>query len=235
MTDAWRSSRLTDEHDLTQFDCGVASLNNWLTAQALRAQRAGVARTYVWTPPNSKAVVAYYTITPTQVMRSELSNSDTGGYSVVPAYLLARLALDQTLHGQRYGTDLLLDAVEVIVRAAGHGGGRLIVVDALDAKAARFYRHHDFHPVKNDPLRLVMKVASAVAALRTAMIAVSADEGLRLASVDVYRPDGTTSAMIVTAPELRALADRIAELPAGQDVDIRAVFLDVLGRDILAD
>jgi GNAT superfamily N-acetyltransferase len=199
----------------------------------MRAQEAGTARTYVWTPPDSRRVVAYYSVTPTQVLRSEVP-ADAGGYSVVPAYLIARLALDRDLHGQGYGTDLLLDAVEVIVNASTRAAGRLIVFDAIDTNAAAFYQRQGFHAVKGDPLRLVMKMATARSVLTTAEITFSADTYLRMASLDLARPDGVTTATIVTADELRTLADRLQGL-GDADVDFRVLLLEVLGRDIFAD
>jgi hypothetical protein len=44
-------------------------------------------------------VLAYYSIAPTQVARTEITRSLAGCYSVIPGYLLARLALDERLHG----------------------------------------------------------------------------------------------------------------------------------------
>jgi len=87
-------------------------------------------------------VVAFYSIAPTQFARDELpSRSLAGGYSVVPGYLVARLALTRSLHGQGLGTQLL-----------------------LDGDAHRFYVHHDFQPIQGSH-RLLMKVATARAAL----------------------------------------------------------------------
>ena len=60
------------------------------------------------------------------------------------AYLLARLALDRQLQGQGLGTQLLLDAAELVLTASTSGGGRLLVVDAIDDRAAAFYRAHGF-------------------------------------------------------------------------------------------
>ena len=116
--------------------------------------------TYVWTPEHDDRVVAYYSITPHQVVRDEVSSGMAGGVSVIPAYLLARLALHDSLHGQGLGGDLLHDALDRIVSAAGIASGRLVVVDAIDEQAAPFYRHHDFRPVKSNPLRLVMKIST---------------------------------------------------------------------------
>src|SRR5262249_18922543 len=59
---------LSDDHDLSSFDCGVPSLNGWLRDQSQRARLAGTARTQVWTPQGSNTVVAYYSIAPTQVI-----------------------------------------------------------------------------------------------------------------------------------------------------------------------
>ena len=161
----WQTARLTAEHNIGSFDCGVPSLNDWLTGQARRAQEAGSARTWVWTAPTDNRVVAYFSTCPTQVLRAEVTGSMAGGYNTIPAFLLARLALDETLHGDGLGTHLLLDALERIVDAAGLAGGRLIVVDAIDEQAAAFYRHHGFQPVKDNPHRLVMKTATAAKTL----------------------------------------------------------------------
>lgn len=59
---------------------------------------------------------------------------------------------------------LLLDALEVIVTAADHSAGRVIVVDAIDLAAASFYEHYGFTRVGDGP-RLAMKVATARMAL----------------------------------------------------------------------
>jgi predicted GNAT family N-acyltransferase len=161
----WQSQPLKDLHDLSGFSCGVDSLNTWLQTQARRADRSDTARTYVWTEPGSPAVIAYYAIAPTQVRREGLGRSMHGGVSVIPAYLLARLAVDRSVRGQGLGGQLLRDALEVIVAAAGQAAGRLIVVDAIDQTAAAFYRHYDFQPVAGNPHRLVMKIATARQAL----------------------------------------------------------------------
>lgn len=161
----WKSQPLGGHHDLAHFDSGVGSLDVWLRTQAVRADHSDTARTYVWTGSGTHRVVTYYAITPTQIRREELSRSRTGGVSVVPGYLLARLALDRSLQGQGLGGQLLRDSLEVIVAAAGQAAGRLIVVDATDDAAAGFYRHYDFQPVVGDPHRLVMKVATARRAL----------------------------------------------------------------------
>ncbi len=155
---------LTEGHSCEALACGQRVLDAWLRSEALRAQRQGTARTYVWTPPDDSRVVAYYSVAPTQVHRKAVSSSLAGGVSVIPAYLLARLALDAALQGAGLGARLLVDALDTIVTAAEAASGRLIVVDAIDEAARAFYQHHDFRSIRGTA-RLVMKVSTARAAL----------------------------------------------------------------------
>lgn len=236
----WKSQPLAAGHDLGGFDCGVESLNVWLKSQALRAQRSDTARTYVWTSIEGGRVSAYYSIAPTQLRRDDVTGGLAGGVSVVPAYLLARLALDRSLHGQKLGSDLLFDALDIVVRAAEGAAGRLLVVDAIDERAAAFYRHHDFVPVKDRPLRLVMKVSTARNALGVADVAVTHSDAAQLISMEWRMPDGSSVPIVVSPDEMRRLVDRISEIAGAQGthhvrLDIREVMLQALGRDPFAD
>ena len=166
----WTSARLTADHDTERFDSGQVELDRWLRQHAVRAASQGTAVTWVWTAADSAEVVAFVSTAPTQVLRDSVMASQAGGVSVVPAYLIARLALDRSLHGQGLGGQLLLDALERILSAAEQVGGRLIVVDAIDEAAASFYSRYDLLPTGRAeaatyPRRLVMKVATARAAL----------------------------------------------------------------------
>ncbi len=161
MSTQYESVALSGQHDLAGFDCGVPSLNGWLVEQALRAQQAGTARTFVWvTAEVPEQVWAYFSLAPTEVSRDALTRGQSSGYGTVPGYLLARLAVHTDLRGLGYGGQVLVDALSRAASAAETGGGRLVVVDALDDAAASFYRHYDFTPVKNNPRRLVLKMAN---------------------------------------------------------------------------
>jgi len=143
------SQVLGDDHHLDAFTCAKPPLDAWLQSQARRAQSAGTARTYVWTRPRSSAVLAYFSIAPTQVVRSQVPRPLTGGYSVIPAYLLARLALDHTLQGRGLGGQT----------AAGRRG--------RDHRRRHGGRRHDVISVGPSP-RLYLKVATAETVLAKA-------------------------------------------------------------------
>ena len=161
----WRSEALDEDHDLREFESGQVALDGWLRDEARRAHVAGTARVTVWRSVDNPVVVAFHAVAPTQFKRRDLPpRSMSAGYSIVPGYVISRLAVDRSLHGQGLGTQLLLDALERIVDASDVAGGRLIAVDAIDEGAHAFYRHHDFQPVAGSS-RLVMKIATARAAL----------------------------------------------------------------------
>lgn len=157
------STGITAEYDLSQFDCGKEVLNKWLQTKALSSDKGMTSRTYVWVVGNDPAVKAYYSIAPTLVDRiaDGFDASLGAGLRSVPAFLLAKFALDRSLHNQGLGKELLVDAVSKIMGAAQASGGRLIVVDAIDDEAFRFYRKHNFIPVTNTENRLVIKMSTA--------------------------------------------------------------------------
>ena len=156
------SELLNDQHGLEEFDSGEPSLDTWLKDHARRAAQQGTASTHVWTGGTTNNVLAFYSVAPTQVARDDVSSAAAGGNSIIPAYLIGRLALDRSLRGKKFGVQLLLDALEVIVAAASTSGGRLVVVDALNDNADGFYRTNGFAPTNTDG-RLVMKVSTAAA------------------------------------------------------------------------
>lgn len=159
----WKSTEITRAHDLGVFDCGNPDLNLWLRNSALEANSKGTSRTYVWTAGDDPIVRAYYAIAPTAVIsdRDGLSKSMSTGLSAVPGFLLAKFALDQTLHGKGLGEQLLVDAVTRIMGASQASGGRLIVADAIDESAHGFYTRYGFNPVQQTKRRLVMKLSTA--------------------------------------------------------------------------
>lgn len=122
----------------------------------------------VWCEPESGVVVAYFAITPTLIAPDEISRSARGGYSSpIPGYLIAKLALAQSMTGRGLGGELLLDALETVAAAANAGAGRLVVVDSLDDRAFGFYQHHGFTPI-GDTMRLFARISDVAASIAAA-------------------------------------------------------------------
>lgn len=160
---AYVSEALQATHDVSTFDSGKPDLDTWLHQHALATEARRTGRTFVWA--DGRRIVAYYTIAAHLIVREDLPRNIGRGNPVqIPAVLLARLALDKTLHGQGHGSVLLADALQRILLATQIVAARFVVVDALDEAAHGFYEHHGFKAIP-DSMRLVQKVSDIAAAL----------------------------------------------------------------------
>lgn len=162
---SYRVEPLDDGHHLEKFTCGHPELDEWLVRHARNATHQGT-RTYVLVEETSGEEVGYFAIAPHLIAREQTPRSiGRGAPQRIPAILLAKLALDERLHGQGLGSELLVHALTTIVTAARSAGGRVVVVDAIDSAAASFYQAHDFRPSPDNPHRLVVKLSTVAKAL----------------------------------------------------------------------
>lgn len=152
------------DHDVAAFTCGIPELDTWLQAHATTARGQGT-RTYVAVEGDGR-VVGFFAVAPHLVSRGDVPPAiGRGAPQAVPAVLLAKLAVAEDRQGQGLGAELLLTALRLVLAAARVAGGRLVVVDAIDDGAARFYQHHDFRPVPQRDDRLVIKLSTVAGAL----------------------------------------------------------------------
>jgi GNAT superfamily N-acetyltransferase len=159
------SEALTERHRLDQFDSGNEAMDTWLRNHARHAKAMRTAQSFVW-HQGDELVVAYVSLAAHLVVRAELPPGiGRGSPDAIPAVVLARLALDRSLHGQGLGGELLLDALTRAVRASEIAAARLVVVDAIDEAAAAFYEHHGFTAVPGNRQRLVQKIGDIAAAI----------------------------------------------------------------------
>jgi len=152
-------------HDLSAFACGNDNLDRWLQVSARDSDGRDITRTYVF-HRRDNVVVAYYALMPYFIERDTLTSKQGRGLpDRVPAYLITKLALASTLHGQRLGSQVLASAVLRAATAARETGGRFIVVDAIDEAAASFYSHHGFETIDGHPDRLILRTKGVEAHL----------------------------------------------------------------------
>jgi ribosomal protein S18 acetylase RimI-like enzyme len=161
---AYRSAPLGEDGDLEPFDSGVPALDEWLRRHARQAQRHGLARTTLWHDAETDAVVGYYALCVTSIQREDVTRRYSSGVTVVPGFMIAKLALAKTLHGRGLGEQLLLDALETVCAAAERIAGRVVVVDPVDDVAAGFYARYGFWSV-GESTRMYLLVSEARAAL----------------------------------------------------------------------
>jgi GNAT superfamily N-acetyltransferase len=86
----------------------------------------------------------------------------------IPALLLARLAVDESVKGRGLGAFLLRDAMMRTLSVSEQVGIRLLLVHALNDDARPFYEHFGFEPSPTDPMNLQMIVKDIRASLEAA-------------------------------------------------------------------
>ncbi len=149
-----RLERLDAHHDLSAFGSGNDELDSWLRRHGLAAQQMDSARTFVLTERDR--VVGYFSLTMGSVLRQEAPAKLARGLPAYPVgmVLLARLAVDRSAQGRGLGGTLLAEALRKAVAAGEAAAARLVVVDAIDENAARFYERYGFIPAPEHHLRL---------------------------------------------------------------------------------
>ena len=148
---------ISPEHDHSAFDCGDPSLNEFLQRHALDKQNAKLSRTYIVL--RGSVIVAYYTLAHVSVTQEETPKKFGRGMPrVIPAMLMARLAVDQSAQRHGLGRSLLSDAMRRTwgVMEIGAAPVRLFVVDAKDDNAKAFYERFDMTASPQNPMRLFL-------------------------------------------------------------------------------
>lgn len=148
---------LQDGHDLEPFQCGIASLDDWLKKRARANQAGGASRSYVITTGNQ--VIGYYCLSSGAISAIEAPGKIRRNTpDPIPMAVLGRLAIDQEWQGRRIGAALLHDAVLRTAQAAEILGIRGLLVHAISDEAKAFYEHHGFMPSPSNPMTLVLSI-----------------------------------------------------------------------------
>jgi len=154
-----RIESLAPHHDRTGFSCGVDSLDRYFRTQAAQDVRRKANGVFVLIEPERPDVVlGYYTLCATGLPHGDVpaaARKHIPRYPLVSATLVGRLAVSDARQGQRLGAMLLADAVRRAHASAATIGSSMLVVDAIDERAAAFYEANGFVRLP-DSLRLVL-------------------------------------------------------------------------------
>jgi GNAT superfamily N-acetyltransferase len=167
-----KSIELLGKHDRAAFSCGVPALDTWFHHRAGQDEKRNVARVFA-AIDDQGTVVGFYSLSSFTITIADLPPEQAKRlprYDAIPAALIGRLARHQNVRGEGVGDLLLADAVRRVIGASGSLAVFAIVVDAIDERAAQFYRDFGFAPFPSRPLRLFMPLSEAAAAVSRAMI-----------------------------------------------------------------
>lgn len=153
-------SPLAAEHDRAAFRSGSEPLDRYLHSQATQDVRRRVAACFVALAQGQR-IAGYYTLASASLLLADhpaQTAKKLPRYPTVPAVRMGRLAVDQAYKGRGLGGALLADALDRAARA--EIAAYALMVDAKDATAAAFYRHHGFIALPDTPRTLFLPLAS---------------------------------------------------------------------------
>lgn len=149
-------------HDVANFDCGNAHLNNWVKTTARQHQKNNTSKTFVLVRDDKPVTIlgfmtlAIREITPKDDLPPAMAKKLPTN---VAGYTLARLAVSLDAQKRGYGEYLLFEAMERVVQASELVGGVAMFVDAKDG-VAEFYTKYGFIPLPDDPVTLLWPILS---------------------------------------------------------------------------
>ena len=110
---------------------------------------------------DDQSVLGYYSLCPASIAYARARYD-------VPAFRLARLAVDLKVQGQGLGGQLLLSAGKRCLWASAEVGGVAILIDAKNERVAAWYASYGALPLLDRPPSLVLPLTTVAAALRAA-------------------------------------------------------------------
>jgi len=152
---------LTGCHQLGDFNCTEAELNDWLRQRALKNQSSGASRTFVVC--SGDRVIAYYCLAMGAVNASVAPGKVRRNMpDPIPVAVIGRLAVDQNWEGQGIATGMLKDAVLRVIQISESIGVRAILVHAISQKAKSFYLRRGFLESSVEPMTLMLPMQDAI-------------------------------------------------------------------------
>jgi len=168
---AWHEEPIAKKHDRKSFDCGDVAMNDFLQRYARQSHESGAAKTFLAIDNrDDRIILGFYSLAPgalayadtPETVRRSLARHD------VPGFRLARIAAGLGWQGQGLGGQLLAAAARRCLRAAAEVGGLVLIIDAKNDRAARWYAGYGAVPLSKKPLTLVISLATFAADLKAA-------------------------------------------------------------------
>lgn len=165
----WREEAIATSHDRQAFDCGDPVMNDFLRRYARQSHEQNASKTFCAIDVAAPGrVLGFYTVAPSAIAHKDVPASMTKGLAQheVAGFKLARIATDVSVAGQGLGGQLLVAVALRCLRIAAEAGGRLLIIDAKNERAAEWYASYGAEPLQDRPLTLVMPLASFAADLK---------------------------------------------------------------------
>jgi GNAT superfamily N-acetyltransferase len=159
----YRIEPLATHHNRGNFSSGVDTLDRYFRQQAGQDLRRYAASVWVACDVQEELIVGFSTLSATSIGAAHLPLEELRRlprYPDLPAMLIGRLAVDRRYRGQGFGELLLNNAMQRAHALQSEIGAAMVLVDAKDDTAVRFYERYGFARVLDDPRRLFIPMTT---------------------------------------------------------------------------
>ncbi len=157
---------LAEGHDRRDFTCGNDRIDRYFREIVTQDVARRYATCFVAKELATGRVAGFYTLSSATAALTEVPPDlakRLPRYPGVPAVLIGWLGRHRDFAGLGLGEALLFDALRTVATAPI--GAHAVFVEAIDERAAAFYRAFGFTPLTDRPHRLYLPVKTALALL----------------------------------------------------------------------
>lgn len=151
------------KHDRAAFACGEERVDNFLKKAAARQQDDDHTRVNVACLDADRTIVGFYALNSHSIDISTLPEADRKKlphYPTISAIYLSVVGVDSAHQGKGLGSLLMGDVFARCVDVADKIGAHLIVLDALNERAAKLYRELGFVDLPGHEPRMLIRMTA---------------------------------------------------------------------------
>lgn len=145
--DEYHYEKLTKNHDLSNFSCGVKDLDEFLKEDALDQQEKNLNVTYLAMRKNE--IIGFISISADNIRCKDLNKHVKSIYPNYPAVKIGRFGVSEEYKGQGLGSDMLNTMQKIILKISEKLGISYITLDSY-CTARKFYLKHSFKQKMKD-------------------------------------------------------------------------------------
>lgn len=147
------------------FDCGNQILNEYFRFYAFKNDQLSIGKTFIALNEHN-TVTGYMTLTNAQIEADSLPESLRAKLPryPIPAFRIAKLAVDVRYQGSGVGSWLLRSALEKALSVSASVDIYAVIVDAIDEKAKSFHMKYGFMAFSEYPLTLFLPLTTIASA-----------------------------------------------------------------------
>lgn len=152
----YQCAPLSEDHFLMDFQCGHGdSLATWLRDHAKAFQEEKLCQVWILSPAiNDSQVLGYFTLSLHSIVPDLIRKADkyvdkrnaneVANVERIPAILLGKFALDESVQGRSLGTALMMCAYAAHLAAVTKAGGKYMIVEAREPELVSYYERFGF-------------------------------------------------------------------------------------------